>query len=197
MLLLAAAVSLAAAVVANWLGVPWKWGNGAVRARVPPPAKAPLPGIATGIGELPGSIPGFETIARQAVPGRGGHAVEALYVTLNMNLEAQVPIAVYVRAEGYGSDALASQRAGEAMKSFTSSASKVRIGKLGVGKAGYTPDRGAYGVAWTRGNYMFFVKSAFRDKVPAEKREFLIGQARPVVNAIDAYQRTGKRSMKL
>ncbi len=197
-LLVTALLALSLAVVVNWLAVPWDWGSGQLRVSVPAPdGRVPPPGIKTAVNELPGAIPGFENITRQAVPGQGGRAVEALYVTLNMNLEIQVPIAVYVRAEGFPSGALARRRATEIAGPFPVGASSVRVGKTAVGRAGYSSDRGAYTITWTRGQHVFFVKSTFRDKAPAQKRDFLRVQARPVADAIEAYQRSGKRSIKL
>lgn len=196
-MLVAAAVALIAAVIVNWRAVPWDWGSGRLRVSARAPrGNVPPPGVKTEVGQLPDSIPGFETITRQPIPGLEGHAIEALYVSLDMNLEVIAPIATYVRAETYQSDALARQRAAEVMKPFRVGASAVRVGKTMVGKAGYVADRGAYAITWTKDRHVFFVKSAFRDKIPVEKRDFLAGQARPVANGIDAYHRTGARGIK-
>lgn len=144
---------------------------------------------------LPETIIGFETIARQPVPGQGDLAGEAIYATLSMNLEASVPIGVYARIEGFGSAEDADQRARQMLEPYTLRAEDVLAGGATLARGGFASDEGAYAVAWARNEYAVFVKVAFKDKVPAQKRDFLRVQSRTVVDGVDVYQRTGKQGV--
>lgn len=197
-LAIVALLSLLLAVLANWLWVPWKWGTGTMPLRMSAPfLEGPAVGLKTAVNELPESVLMFETITRQVVPGSGGRAVEAVYVTLNMDIEAQVPIAVYARAQKFDSPAQAGQQAQNMMAPYNTGVTSVPVGIGTAARAGYSPDRGSFVITWIRGSEVFFVKSTFRDKIPAQKRKFLEAQGFPVFNAINAYISSGKRSLKL
>ena len=198
-LLVLAGLSLLLAVVSNWLWVPWEWGSGSLRVKLPAlGSNVPVPGIRTPVRTLPERVLSYETIARQAAPGREGHAVEALYVTMDMNIEAQVSIAVYARAESFMSDAEALKRANEMLGPYSAKPAIVGLGAGNArGRSGYSPTLSAYCVAWVKNATVFFVKSTFRDRAPVQKRDFLRQQANPVIKAIVEYNPNRKTKTKL
>jgi hypothetical protein len=149
------------------------------------------------ISLLPAQILAHETLAHHPVPGQGDISGEAIYATLNMNLEAMVPVGVYARAEGFASDEDARQRLNEIMAPYQTRAESLLASGVTPVEAGFSEDLGAYVVGWTRGPYAIFVKTHFKDKIPADKRDFLRNQSKPVVDAIDLFQRTGQEGLQL
>lgn len=149
------------------------------------------------ISLLPAQILAHETLAHHPVPGQGDLSGEAIYATLNMNLEAVVPIGVYARAEGLASEVAAQERLDEILLPYQTQPETRLAGGVTPVRAGYSRDLGAYVVGWTRGPYAIFVKTHFKDKIPAEKRDLLPNQSRPVVEAIDLFQRTGQEGLQL
>lgn len=140
---------------------------------------------------LADQILAFETMTRQGIPGQEQQAAEAVYQTLSMNLDALTKITVYARVEGTPSQAEAKNRAEGLLAAYSVDQKSLLLNGITPAKAGYTVDRAAYGVVWTSGQYVTFVKTFFRDVPPAQKRDFLFRQAEVVTKATDVFQRTG------
>ena len=144
------------------------------------------------IDMVPKNVLTYETLGRQAIPGQGDRAAEAIYVTLNMNFEAMVSINVYARVEGFGSRAAAEGRVREMMFPYTSKSADRQLETGSIVKTGYQTGEGAYAMAWANGPYAVLVKGAFATAIPVEKRDFLETQTLPVAEAVDQFQRTGR-----
>lgn len=187
------------AVVVNWLslrggiravpGGTTAAGSEAAAVRLEDLPKAP-------VDMLPDTVLSYETIARQPVPGTGGLEAEAIYVTLNMDIEIQVPIAVYARVEAFRTEDEAKAALAEKMAVFTTAAANVDLGHGVVARTGEDSGRTAWAASWTQGQYLLFVKSAFRDKAPAEKRQFLKNLGMPVASAVARFANTGQQGVQ-
>lgn len=191
-------IALALAVMVNWL---------ALRGRPQQFAVTPTheivvtqsPGLkfdveTPAVDLLPTSIISYETITHQAVPGQGNRAAEAIYVTLNMDIEIQVPISVYTRVETFASAAEARTKLDERLAEYTVRPATIPVGAQVV-ETGFRGDEGAWAAGWTTGTSYVFVRSAFKDKIPVTKRDFLHGLGQPVVEGIEKFQRTGKQGL--
>ncbi|MBA4370404.1 MAG: hypothetical protein C0418_02360 [Coriobacteriaceae bacterium] len=161
-------------------------GTGTVSFDVPTPP----------VEMLPANVIGYETITRQGVPGEQEVAAEAMYVTLSMETEIQVPIGSYARAQAFPSALEAQAEVDRVMAGFPLRAEDLVLNGVTPAVAGYAPDEGAWTVAWTRGTYAIYVKTLFRDKIPAQKKDFLRRIGTTVVEAVDTYQRTGKQGLQ-
>lgn len=147
---------------------------------------------------LPETVIAYETMARHEVPGKGKLAAEALYVTLNMDTEIQVPIVSYARVDAHETEAEAREEILARYAQYPKKREDILIkGGSTVAMTGFREDEGAYFVGWTKGSYSVWVKTSFRDKVPYTKRNFLHNVAQPVIEAIDKFQRTGREGLKL
>ncbi|MCZ7661565.1 MAG: hypothetical protein M5U22_00775 [Thermoleophilia bacterium] len=144
---------------------------------------------------LPSSVISYEVIARQQVPGQNEHAAEAIYRTLNMNLEALVSITNYARVEAVASEGAARARAEGLLQSYPLRQEEIQVNGVTVARTGYSPDEGALGVVWYRDWYVTLVKTSFAGAIPAQKRSFLHDQSESLVEAIDLFQRTGKQGL--
>ena len=191
---------LVLAVVLNWL---------AVRDRTTfatGEEGEPIPGV-VGTGtvvfqpevaateRLPLDIISYETIVRHEVPGRGNQAGEAIYVTLNMNIEIQRPISVYALVEEFASSDEAERALAERMTEYATRVETIQVGDR-IADSGYRADEGAWAVGWVDVNSYTFVKTAFKDLVPLQKKDFLRSVGRPAVEAIEVYQRTGRQGIQ-
>jgi hypothetical protein len=195
---IAAVLCLLLAIAVNWIWSP----RGAFQAAA---ASARLGVLATetatpalpkpSLGMLPASVLAYETIARHPVPGQGDRAAEAIYVTLNMEVDVQVPMSVYARVDGFGTDAEARAHVAEVMRGYPVRQESTKVGPTTIARSGYRADEGAWMVAWARGRYSVTVKSGFKDKVPVDKRQFLRSLGMPVVQAVETFQRTGKQGL--
>jgi len=190
------ALLLVLAVVLNWLVLRTKSYQFAWR---------PTPAVATeyqpslsfdpetsAVDMLPSSVIAYETIARHPVPGAGDRAAEALYATLNMNLEIMRPISLYARVELFNTAAEAASALEDQLAPYKVRASQVQIGSK-VASTGYSDDEGTWAVGWAEGQSYTFVKASFKDVIPAQKRTFLHDLGRPLAEGIDKYQRTGEQ----
>jgi hypothetical protein len=144
---------------------------------------------------LPDFIIGYETMARQAVPGAGKSGAEAVYQTLSMNLDMLTKVSTYARVQGFDGADAARREMDELFDAFPVGRADVRLGSRVV-SAGYSADRGAYVMAWTDGAYMTYVKSFFKDNTPAQKRDFLYQESSKIALAVAVYQRTGKQGVE-
>lgn len=144
---------------------------------------------------LPLDIISYETIVRHEVPGRGNQAGEAIYATLNMNIEIQRPISVYALVEEFSSSDEAERALAERMTEYATRAETIQVGGR-IADSGYRADEGAWAVGWVDGSSYTFVKTAFKDLVPVQKKDFLRSIGRPAVEAIEVYQRTGKQGIQ-
>lgn len=161
-------------------------------ASVPAPGEVSLDTAA--IELLPDRILQYETITHQAIPGYGDAGAEAVYKTLNMNLEAQIEIIVYARAEGYSSSSAAEERQAELMTDYTLQASQAQLGGRIVSK-GFTPDKGAYAISWVDGQYVTFVKSSYAEWIPAVQKDLIVDPGEKIADAVEVYQRTGRQGV--
>jgi hypothetical protein len=143
---------------------------------------------------LPGDVIAFETIARHEVPGAGPRAAEAVYATLNMNVEIVCPISLYARVELFNSSADAASALESRMTSFPLRPEQLQVGTH-VAQAAYSADEGAWAVGWLEGQSYTFVKAAFKNTIPADKRDFLRDLGRPLTQEIEKYQRTGEEGL--
>ncbi|RJQ54654.1 MAG: hypothetical protein C4521_03925 [Actinobacteria bacterium] len=197
-LFLMALLSIAAATAVNWSAGPLEISlGGSTKIAVPGRAGVPPPFIAPSVKDLPPSIPGFEAIGQHIVPGSKGRSVEAIYVTLNMNLEAQVPTTIYTRVDGFSSAAEASDGVAKAMETFKHRRETYVLPGGKRAMAGYTRDESAYAISWSVGAKVFLVKAMFRDVAPTQKKTFLSSQARPVAKAIHKYASGDKHKIKV
>lgn len=198
-LVLVTALTAVVAVLANWLVLRSRSEQFAVRP-VEKPITTYQPGLdfaleKSALDLLPGQVIAYETVARHPVPGRGEQAAEALYVTLNMDVEIQVPIALYARAEAFASSAEAQSALQERMSPYSLRPERMQFGSK-IAQTGYSDDEGTWAVGWSEGQYYTFVKSQFKDKIPVEKRDFLRNLGRPLVAGIEKYQRTGEQGLQ-
>lgn len=194
-----AATALTIAVLVNWVFGPaepmlLEAAVPASELRRPAELELDKPAIAL----LPKDIVSYETIAVHAVPGQGNRAAEAIYATLNMNLDVMVPISIYARVDGYETSDSARRKADELLTRFPKKRSSLVLGNgQAVAETGYTENEGAWVAVWTIDSYTVYVKSAFKDKIPVEKRKFLENLAKPVIEAVYKFQRTGKQGIQL
>ncbi len=192
-----AAVAVIVAILVNWLYAPPLSNLGVTASKKYATAYEPgIPDLAKKpIQMLPSEILAYEVITRQGIPGRQDRAAEAIYTTLNMDLELQRPTNVYARAEAFPSrpDAVSAQTG--IMKDYTVKSETMLVGGVTVAKAGFNKEMSAFVVTWIRGQYVTFVKASFREIPPVWKREVLRTIAMPVLTAIDRYQRTGKEGL--
>jgi hypothetical protein len=137
----------------------------------------------------------YETVARHAIPGHGSRAAEAIYATLNINLEVQVAMNTYVRSEGFESAVRAQQRVDEQMTPYSVEVETFMLNDTTPARSGYLEDRSAWAVGWVYENYAILAKTTFKNTPPAQKRQFLRNVGTPVVTETDKYQRTGKSGL--
>lgn len=192
-------VALTAAVLLNWFVLRGRSEQFAVRP-VERPVTTYQPNLdfdedESAIKMLPSTIIAFETIAHHPVPGRGNQAAEALYVTLNMNLEIQRPIALYARAEGFASTAEAEAELKKRMAPYTVRPENRKIGAK-IATTAYSADEGTWAVGWIEGPYYTFIKAEFKDKIPAQKRDFLRTLGVPLAEGVEKFQRTGEQGLQ-
>jgi hypothetical protein len=145
---------------------------------------------------LPSTVLSYETIARQPVPGTGGVDAEAIYVTLNMDIEIQVPIVIYARVSGKPAPEEAQRVLEDTMASYPVRQGRLALGHGVVATAGLSRDETAWMAGWTEGQYVILVKSTYRDKAPFEKREFLANLGKPVAEAVARYVKTGTQGIE-
>jgi hypothetical protein len=186
------------AVLVNWMWGPEAGGEDTLSA--PDGAEAgtsvsPVDLDKPPLDLLPDRIIGYETITRQDVPGSDQTVAEAIYATLSMDIEIQRPITVYVRVEGYADASTAAARKTEVMSAYTTNPASMQLGGAAIADTGYTADEGSFMVAWSTGQHLVLVKAMFREQIPADRRDFLERQARPVAEAIEKFQRTGEQGI--
>jgi hypothetical protein len=145
---------------------------------------------------LPSTVLSYETIARQPVPGTGGVDAEAIYVTLNMDIEIQVPIVIYARVSGKPAPEEAQRVLEDTMASYPLRRGELALGHGVVATAGLSRDESAWMAGWTEGQYVILVKSTYRDKAPFEKRDFLTNLGKPVAEAVARYVKTGTQGIE-
>lgn len=197
-----AALSLVAAVALNWYfvtrpssGAASAGGMDGLATAYQPPA---LPaGSKPALSMLTPSVLAYETVARHPVPGQGDKVAEGIYNTLNMDVEVQVPMSVYVRVEAMTDSQEAASRIAELMSQYTVSRTKTLVGGVTPADTGYTADEGSFGMGWVKDNHAVFVKGSFREKIPKERSKFLLNLTKPVADATDVYQRTGRAGLNL
>jgi hypothetical protein len=161
------------------------------RPGLPAASKKPLT-------QLPTEILAYETIAHQNVPGQADRAAEAVYLTLNVNLEMQISTNVYARVEAFGSSAEAKVKQAQTMRDYSVEATTSIVNRVRPAMSGFSKDQSAYAVTWVNGEYLTFVKTTYRDQPPAQKRDvFLRSLAGPVIAAVESFQRTGKQGIEL
>lgn len=189
-----AVLAVLLAVAVNWVFVP-----GAGQALPSPDLgiRPPVPGAVTpaeparpALDLVPKRILQFEPITVQAIPGMEDYAAEAVYKTLEMNIEAQIPTVVYARVEVYGSADEARSRLAEFMAPYTSGAGQTLIGTA-TAQYGWAPDKSSYARGWVRDTYMTFVKASFSEFTPAHSFEIIERQGIMVSEAVESFQRTG------
>lgn len=166
-------------------------GSGSVSG-VPDPGEVTLD--APAVDYLPDRILQYETITRQPIPGLGDRAAEAVYRTLNMNLEAQIEIIVYARVEGFASGSGAQERQAELMAQYTRETSSGQLGGAAVSR-GFTSDKGAYAISWTDGQYVTFIKSSYAEWIPAIQKDLVVDPGERIADAVEVYQRTGRQGV--
>jgi len=196
-LAIVAIVALALAAAVNWVWSPSRQtltenqpaGSGGLYQPAPLHLDQPA------IDLLPETILSFETLARQPVAGQADTAAEAIYVTLNMDIEEQVATNTYARIEGFATDVEAKKRVDELVNQYPLRQATQLVNGVTSVKFGYNATGASYTALWTRGQYMVMVKTSFAQHIPADKRDILGAQLRPVVDAVDKFQRTGKQGI--
>jgi hypothetical protein len=189
-----AAVAVIVAIVLNWLLLPEReiasagpgTGEGAGLVDVIGEDTPARPALAL----VPARIIQFEPITVQPVPGYEDYAVEGVFKTLQMNVEAQIPTLVYVRGEGLGAAADADARLAQLMSAYTLSPAQVAVGSV-IAQQGWTPDQGAFARGWTSGSSVTFVKASFPEWIPEHHFEIIERQGIAVSEAVEVFQRTG------
>lgn len=144
---------------------------------------------------LPETILTFATESVQDIPGSDSVGQEALYRSLDMEIEIQRPVAIYARVERLSSSAAARERAGQLVSTYPADAGDLLLNELTVARTGRSSDGGAYVIGWTWDNHAVFVKATFSDVPPATENDFLERLAVPVAEAIDVFQRTGRQGV--
>jgi len=197
-----AASVLALSLILNWMLAPTILGRGVNPREMGAfnTAKVAAPGTTVSINLpktpsklLPDQIIAYEVIDNHPVPGSARTAAEALYKTLNMNLELSAPVSIYARVEGFGSNDEAQRAMQTVLARFTRDTGSTVLGPTPA-KTGYTSDRGAFVTAWTNGQYMTYVKAQYQQHVPpGPMPHYLDSQAFAVANAVEVYQRTGQQ----
>jgi hypothetical protein len=145
---------------------------------------------------LANDILGFEPIALQSVPGEGGTAAEGVYATTDMRLAMVVDTGVYVRIEGFATNAGAAASVQSTLKQYPAGQHDVLLNKTTHARVGYSRDRGTWVAAWSSGQYAIYVKSFFKDDPPAQKKDFLDNQGTMVAAATEYYDRTGLQGVQ-
>ena len=193
-----AVLAVVIAVALNWWFVP---GLGEALPSPQLPGDTLVQGVpgpdepgSSALALIPDRIIQYEPITVQAVPGYENRAAEAVFKTLQMNLEAQIPTLVYVRAEVLGSSAEASARLDQLMAPYTLSAANVMVGQT-VARQGWTADQGNFARGWVSGSNMTLVKASFSDWVPEHTFEIIEMQGIKVSEAVEVYQRTGLKGV--
>ena len=184
------------------IGLNWLWAPDA-RQALPGPAigRAAVPGAVEvklekpAVDLIPSRVLTYEVITHQPIPGYGKTAGEAVYKTLNMNLEAQVAMVIYVRVEGFNSAAEAKGRVDELMKPYSANFKKTTINKATPAVEGEAPNGSVWAVGWVRGNYATLIKSSFAEWTPPDRVDLIRNVGTPVVDATDVFQRTGREGV--
>lgn len=194
-----AVVAIALAVIVNWL-----WAPSADAARQPGGAAgvessstaAPAFEPETPALEfIPERILQFETISHHGVPGTGNQAAEAVYKTLNMNIEAQIEIVTYARVEAFASPMEAQARLDKLMAPYSMNRAQLMLSGVTPATSGEKADGSAYAVGWIKGDYATIVKASFAEWTPKNRVDLLSDQADKIVDAVDVYQRTGRQGV--
>lgn len=190
-------VALLVSILVNWwfvrgVGEPLPSAATSAASGVPDPGEISLTKPALEL--LPDRILQFETITRQAIPGYGPAGAEAVYKTLNMNLEARIEIIVYARVEGHASSSAAQERQNELMASYTLEPSQAQLGGMTVTR-GFTSDKGAFATSWTDGQYVTFVKSSYAEWIPAVEKDLIVDPGFKISDAVEVFQRTGREGV--
>lgn len=191
-----AVAALLAAVAANWSWAPGVGEPlaGPMLARPGVPMPASFEPAEPAVSKLPERIIQYETMTRQAIPGQGDRAAEAIYNTLQMGVESQAPTTIYARVEAFASPAEAGTRLERVLQPYATGRTERLLGNTKA-VTGYSADRGALVTAWARGGEVTFVKTSFREFVPAQENRILERLHEPVVDAVDIYQRTGRQGV--
>ena len=211
MLALLALVAVCFAVVLNYVFAPERVaqrqvgavGTGVATQYQPEVLHLPQPAMEL----IPEVILAYETMTRQGIPGQVEQAAEAIYATLSMDVEMQLPTNVYMRVEGFATEEEAKQRVAVLMEPYTYLAGNGAANDITVTRVGFNPTDGAYAQSWTRGQYTVFIKASYLDKPPvfgengetvspqAKTVKLLVTQSQIVTNAVDTYQRTGQQGI--
>lgn len=196
-LLIATTIAILVAIALNW------WLVGGIGDALPGHRLESTSGIPepetialdkSALEMLPERVLQFETITRQPIPGAEDRSAEAVYRTLNMNLEAQIGIVVYARVEAFASSGEASARQDELMADYTLQQTQRQLGSQIVA-SGFTEDKQAYAQSWSEGQYVTFVKSSFDEWIPAIEKELTVPQGDKIADAVEVYQRTGREGV--
>lgn len=198
------ALALAFALLVNWMWAPTVIGTGtardnalAVRAYTPENG-----GVNLGKSPrlmLPDNITSYETIARQATPGKATTSAQAVYETYNVNVMLAAPTGGYAQVEGYASPVEAQGRVEEIMAGFPRERSTVTINGFQKVTRGYSPNRGSLVYAWSNGQWAVMVKSWFKNgHVPAnpKAKPLLETMGLPIVQNVEIYQRKGLQGVQ-
>lgn len=143
---------------------------------------------------IPDRILQYEPLAHQAIPGYGDHGAEAIFRTLDMNLEAQIGIVHYIRVEAFASSAEAETRRQELMSTYARERSQRQVGAQ-IAETGFSEDKKAYAQSWVSGQYVTFVKASFDDWIPAVEKDLTVEPGDKIADAVEVYQRTGKQGI--
>lgn len=190
-------VALLISILVNWwfvrgIGEPLPSAATSTASGVPDPGEVSLAKPAVEL--LPDRILQYETITLQAIPGYGATGAEAVYKTLNMNLEARIEIVVYARVEGHPSSSAAQERQKELMAAYTLEPSQAQLGAMTVTR-GFTSDKSAYATSWTDGQYVTFVKSSYAEWIPAIEKDLIVDPGFRIADAVEVFQRTGREGV--
>lgn len=199
----AAALAIIVAAVLNWLWI-------TQYAPVPRSVETVLRGgsiedalaarpvdSASAVNKLAPVIIGYETTARHAVPGATRGKGEAIYRSLDMDVEVQVAISTYASVEMFASETAARERVREIMTLYPVRQENSLVASVTPAVTGFTENEGARAIVWVRDSYVTLIKTMYGRGIPAQRRDFLKNVGAPVATATDIYQRTGKSGVEV
>lgn len=198
-----AALAFAVAVAANMFFATGGTGELPQPAPLAPQGEVPAPAslgkTKSPLTMIPKRILTYETTARHTIPGREKTAAEAMYVTLDMDLEAQISLVVYVRVEAFATADAAARQAEENAGAYPLQAKSLTLNGQTKARSGFAKDSSSLATTWSYARYSTLVKASYRDGVPAlvkNRQRFLRRLGEPVAKAVEIYQRTGREFLQ-
>ena len=174
------------------------------RDRAATSTEVPIPGAVINLDDLerkpvdslPSQVSAYEAITLQEVPSIP-QAAEAVYVSFSVKTATHHPVRSYARVEAFSSSGTARAALDELISRYPAARRTEMLSGITVVEVGFTSDSGARIAAWTRGQFLVYVKTFFDRTTPViEPQQILEAESVYLVSAVEMFQRTGLEGPK-